>query len=123
MARVGYFLVAVAILASSLTFEACAEATSGKIELQHGWRLIRDDDAKAAQIDVPNAPLGDAGYAIQTMPSTVLNALSKAGVYKDIYYGDNLTKVETPCGNTNGGIRPSSMFQKGTTVTRSSSTG
>ncbi|MFK3666302.1 glycosyl hydrolase 2 galactose-binding domain-containing protein [Ochrobactrum teleogrylli] len=94
MARVGYFLVAVAILASSLTFEARAEATSGKIELQHGWRLIRDDDAKAAQIDVPNAALGDSGYAIQTMPSTVLNTLSKAGVYKDIYYGDNLTKVD-----------------------------
>jgi len=94
MARVGYFLVAVAILASSLTFEARAEATSGKIELQHGWRLIRDDDAKAAQIDVPNAALGDSGYAIQIMPSTVLNTLSKAGVYKDIYYGDNLTKVD-----------------------------
>jgi len=76
-----------------MTFAARAEETSGRIELQQGWRLIRDDEASAAQIDVPNSPLGDKGYAIQNMPSTVLNTLSKAGVYKDIYYGDNLAKV------------------------------
>ncbi|MBJ6132806.1 hypothetical protein JAU75_08180 [Ochrobactrum sp. Q0168] len=94
MARGWYFLVAGVILASSLAFEARAEDTSGKIELQHGWRLIRDDDAEAAKITVFNTPLGDKGYAIQNMPSTVLNALSKANVYKDIYYGDNLANVD-----------------------------
>lgn len=94
MARWWYFLVAGAILTSSFSFDAQAEDTSGKIELQHGWRLIQDDAAKAVQIDVPNTPLGDKGYAVQNMPSTVLNTLSKAGVYKDIYYGDNLAKVD-----------------------------
>jgi exo-1,4-beta-D-glucosaminidase len=94
MARGWYFLVAGTVLATFLTVEARAENVSDRIELQHGWRLIQDDDAKAAQLDVPNMPLGDKGYAIQTMPSTVLNTLSKAGVYKDIYYGDNLAKVD-----------------------------
>ncbi len=88
------FLVAGAMLASILSFEARAEDASGRIELQQGWRLIRDDNAQAAHLDVPTTPLGDKGYAIAKMPSTVLNALSKAGVYKDIYYGDNLPNVD-----------------------------
>ncbi len=88
------FLMLGAMIASILSFQAKAEDASGRIELQQGWRLIRDDSARADNIDVPATALGDKGYAIARMPSTVLNALSKAGVYKDIYFGDNLFRVD-----------------------------
>ena len=63
-------------------------------ELAEGWRLISAD-----QVSQPDASVSSADfdvshwYPIPHMPATVLQALEDAGVYKDLYYGMNLSKA------------------------------
>ncbi len=61
-------------------------------ELQQGWKM-----SAANNISGDEALVSQAGfdatkwYAIQRMPATVLQVLEDNGVYKDLYYGMNLT--------------------------------
>ena len=79
--------------APSARAETVDLSTSNVIELADGWRLIPAD-----QISQPDASVSSEDfdtshwYPIHHMPATVLQALEDAGVYKDLYYGMNLTK-------------------------------
>src|SRR5438309_1134775 len=85
-----------ALLASvvALAFPVAASPeTSNLTELQRGWRMtsannVTGDDAAVSRpgFDVSK------WYTIQRMPATVLQVLEDNGVYKDLYYGMNLTK-------------------------------
>ena len=62
------------------------------LELQHGWKMsaaknVSGDDA------LVSATAFDASkwYSIERMPATVLQVFEDNGVYKDLYYGMNLT--------------------------------
>lgn len=64
----------------------------GVIELAQGWRLIPADKVTDADSAV-SSPEFDASqwYEVPHMPATVLDVLQQDGVYKDLYFGMNLT--------------------------------
>ncbi|MGO8817470.1 MAG: glycosyl hydrolase 2 galactose-binding domain-containing protein [Terriglobia bacterium] len=66
-------------------------------ELQSGWRIISADNVSGGDERV-SLPSYDASkwHAIPRMPATVLQALEDAGVYKDLYFGMNLTEKVPP---------------------------
>lgn len=94
MSTIWKFAAIGAAMSFVCSFGAKAEELNGRIELDAGWRIISEQDANANGVDMSTKLIGDNGHAITSMPATVLNALSQAGVYKDLYDGDNLTKVE-----------------------------
>jgi exo-1,4-beta-D-glucosaminidase len=63
-------------------------------ELSAGWRLISAREVTAADAEV-SSPSFDASqwHPVHRMPSTVLQALEDAGVYKNLYVGMNLTQT------------------------------
>lgn len=61
------------------------------MELQNGWRITSAKDLKADGVQVSQPGFNvSAWYPVHHMPSTVLQALEDAGVYKDLYFGMNL---------------------------------
>ena len=62
-------------------------------ELQSGWRLSSADTVTSGDEAVSRAEF-DASrwYQVRRMPATVLQVLEDNGVYKDLYYGTNLTR-------------------------------
>jgi exo-1,4-beta-D-glucosaminidase len=84
---------ALAVRASAVS-DILAAPASRQTELKTGWRLISARDVSVPDREVSTLPF-DASHwhSIPRMPATVLQALEDAGVYKDLYYGMNLTKT------------------------------
>src|SRR5215471_13960054 len=80
------FLLAILLL----IFVSHASAES-LMELQDGWRMSSADNIKD-DAAVSRADFDDSTwYPIHRMPATVLEVLEDNGVYKNLYYGMNLT--------------------------------
>jgi exo-1,4-beta-D-glucosaminidase len=68
-----------------------AAASPNLLELQSGWRLTSASKVNTDGLHVSQPTFDDsAWYPIHHMPSTVLQALQDAGVYKNLYFGMNL---------------------------------
>jgi exo-1,4-beta-D-glucosaminidase len=66
-------------------------------ELATGWRMISARNVSAADEEVSKLSYdASSWHAIPRMPATVLQALEDAGVYKNLYYGMNLTQTVPP---------------------------
>ncbi len=83
---------------SGLLFNSCKHVenkTSGKTQLLKDWKiqssLIVNSEGKLISKDNYSA----SEWYEAKIPSTILNALVKNGVYKDIYFADNLSKIPT----------------------------
>lgn len=62
------------------------------IELAQGWRLSSADKVAGAESAVSSAGFDTSKwYEVRHMPATVLEILEEDGVYKNLYYGMNLT--------------------------------
>jgi exo-1,4-beta-D-glucosaminidase len=61
-------------------------------ELQNGWRMTSASDISVgdAQVSLPALDVSE-WYNAQRMPATVLQILEDNGVYKNLYYGTNLS--------------------------------
>ncbi len=69
-----------------------ANSSSTFIELAEGWRLSSADKVTAEGSAVSSLDFDiSQWYEIRHMPATVLEILQEDGVYKDLYYGMNLT--------------------------------
>jgi exo-1,4-beta-D-glucosaminidase len=83
------------LLATVLSFLVLLSIASAQspnlMELQSGWRMSSateiSDDAAVARPDFDDSKW----YGIGRMPATVLQVLEDNGVYKNLYYGTNLT--------------------------------
>ena len=65
-----------------------------QLELRSGWRLISAREVSASGAQVSRPSFDDSQWTpIQRMPTTVLQALEDAGVYKNLYVGMNLTRT------------------------------
>lgn len=79
------------VIAASTTYHPLSWRSSW-IELSDGWRI-----SSADQVHVDDAAVSLPGfdvshwYAVHHMPATVLQILEDDGVYKDLYFGMNLT--------------------------------
>src|SRR5215467_9735644 len=81
---------AIAFLASASL--SLAQTEPRMVELDHGWRIISADQVSENDASVSQANF-DASrwYPVPHMPATVLQILEDDGVYKNLYYGMNLT--------------------------------
>ena len=75
-----------------LSVASAQPSTSNLTEISANWRIISADQVQGEDAAV-STPSFDAShwYAVQHMPATVLEILEEDGVYKDLYYGMNLT--------------------------------
>ncbi|HET7214652.1 MAG TPA: twin-arginine translocation signal domain-containing protein, partial [Terriglobia bacterium] len=80
-----------ALLSSQI---ALSRSVLGRAELQNAWKIssarevsTRDEDVSKSSFDTSN------WHPVRKMPATVLQALEDAGVYKDLYFGKNLTET------------------------------
>ena len=95
-AMVWVFLLAVFVAVSpAFAGEDTAAAPSSSpnfAELAQGWRIISADQVAGDEASVSSANF-DAShwYPVHHMPATVLQILEDDGVFKDLYYGMNLT--------------------------------
>jgi exo-1,4-beta-D-glucosaminidase len=81
------------LLLASLVLPARAAQSPDVTELASGWRMTSARDVAGEDAQV-SQPAFDASrwYSVRHMPATVLQVLEDNGVYKDLYYGMNLTK-------------------------------
>jgi exo-1,4-beta-D-glucosaminidase len=86
-----------AAVLSMLVMAATAEAAQGErpgtVALREGWAI-----QAAAKVQAGGAALSQAGYETTgwqpaEVPTTVLGALVKAGVYKDPFFGKNMAAI------------------------------
>ena len=62
------------------------------VELEKGWRMTSADRVSASDESVSQPDFDASGwYEVRHMPATVLEILVENGVYKNLYYGMNLT--------------------------------
>src|ERR1700682_3684678 len=87
------YVASLALMFFTVCTGASAASDAGSLlELQSGWRM-----AQASETSSDGALVSVPGYdaskwsVIRQMPSTVLQTLEDNGVYKDLYYGMNLT--------------------------------
>ena len=85
-----HFISNVALMAALAPGAAAADSPN-LMKLEKGWRLV-----SAANVHVDGAQISQQNfdafqwYIVEHMPSTVLQALQDAGVYKNLYFGMNL---------------------------------
>src|SRR5215469_13508317 len=87
------------VLASALFFliaslPLLAVESQNLVEIDKGWKLTFAENVQAQGAQVSKGDFDASGwYPVKHMPSTVLQALEDAGVYKNLYFGMNLGKV------------------------------
>jgi exo-1,4-beta-D-glucosaminidase len=89
-------LVVFAVLAwIALPLAAAAAGAESVLELRDGWYIQSSANLKAGgeKISQPGAAL--SGWYPARVPTTVLSALVKDHVYKDVYFSDNLKRIPT----------------------------
>jgi len=80
------------ITAILLTQAFASPESSNLTELQNGWRITSADTVSGDEALI-SQPSYDASqwYPVKRMPATVLQILEDNGVYKNLYYGMNLS--------------------------------
>src|SRR5262249_47140866 len=70
-----------------------ATAEQNNQVLKTGWLIRSSADVSAEGEKISTAAFDTRGWYPTTVPATVLSALQKNGVYRDLYYGRNLETV------------------------------
>ncbi|WP_020531834.1 glycoside hydrolase family 2 protein [Flexithrix dorotheae] len=90
-----YLVVAIGLMT---LISSCTETSTVHIKetkLTDGWQIIAaaeiEEDGK--QLTSGESPSGN--WVETTVPTTIMGALTDAGVYKDPFFGDNLAKIPT----------------------------
>jgi exo-1,4-beta-D-glucosaminidase len=71
----------------------CFECNDGRLKLSDGWRLQASAKLKAKGKELSLPGYADADWYPTSVPSTVLAALVKDGVYPDPYHGNNFSSI------------------------------
>ena len=90
-ARRPSYLIALFILFAASAIQA-AEPTNYQL-LKTGWLIQSSASLDASGEKISTAGLDTAGWYPTTVPTTVLSALVKNGVYRDPYFGKNLETI------------------------------
>ncbi|HZQ21550.1 MAG TPA: beta galactosidase jelly roll domain-containing protein [Terriglobales bacterium] len=85
-------LLLVTLCCVSFALSGVAATAQDLTELQSGWKMTSAAKVGAADEKVSLPDFDVTGwYPVPHMPATVLQVLADSGVYKDLYYGTNLT--------------------------------
>lgn len=90
------FMPSSLIILFSLSLVSCAKpkqcSNTDVMVLKENWELVAASKVKSSGNDISQPAFNAAGWYKTTVPSTVMAALVKNGVYKDLYVGNNLAK-------------------------------
>jgi exo-1,4-beta-D-glucosaminidase len=70
-----------------------AQSAGNRIDLRQGWDMNSSAVAKEDAVAISNQSLKPQGWYSVSVPTTVLNALTKAGVYPDMRIGMNAYQI------------------------------
>jgi exo-1,4-beta-D-glucosaminidase len=85
------FVAATLVVTLMILFTLKAESTEQT--LKKGWFIRSSDEVSAKGEAISKGGFDMRGWYTSNVPSTVLSALQKNGVYHDLYYGKNLETV------------------------------
>lgn len=91
--RLPLFLFVLFISLSHLEAATSAKPDNGTQLLKSGWAVRSSADVSAPGEKISTAGFDRAGWYPTTVPSTVLAALVKNGIYRDVYFGRNLESI------------------------------
>jgi Exo-beta-D-glucosaminidase Ig-fold domain/Glycosyl hydrolases family 2/Mannosidase Ig/CBM-like domain len=73
--------------------DSTLDSSQYRKELQTGWRMTSARNVSASDEDVSKSSYdASSWHGIHRMPATVLQVLEDNGIYKDLYFGMNLTQ-------------------------------
>lgn len=78
-------------------FGSCSKKTdivAFETNLKNNWKIVSSNDITTSGEVLSQSGYDDNLWISTTVPNTVLNALVENGVYKNIYFGDNLEKID-----------------------------
>ncbi len=92
-------VLAPGLAALFLGLASCAETpvppVDTTVELADGWQIAPAAELAATGAELSTPGFDTAGWTPTSVPSTVLAALVRDGVYEDPYFGRNLEKIPT----------------------------
>ncbi|MCG8309574.1 MAG: glycoside hydrolase family 2 [Cytophagales bacterium] len=89
-------ILLIGILGLSALLPSCSEkVTVEEQNLTEGWQIISSKEITEDGKAVSTTGRSTANWINTKVPTTVLAALIEAGIYKDVFYGDNLAKIPT----------------------------
>ena len=83
----------VVLLLFVLVKTAFPQTETNPVLLKNNWTIQSSAEVTASGREISQTGFSTKGWYPATMPSTILEALVKNGVYANPYYGNNLTKV------------------------------
>lgn len=86
------FFIAILAVFALVNTTFAQTATNPKL-LKENWTIQSSSKVSATGDEISKNGFKTKGWYPATMPSTILETLVKNGVYKDPYYGNNLTEV------------------------------
>lgn len=89
--RISYWLFCALI--GVVLNQAYAAAESDLQILKTGWMIQSAEEVEATGEKISTAAFKTQGWYSTTVPSTVLSALVRAGVYRDVFFGRNMEKI------------------------------
>lgn len=82
-------------LVGLITLGACAQKSNpGEVKLSNNWSIALSAKVEDAQTISKKGILSDS-WTKTTVPNTVMGSLVSAGVYKDIYEGQNMANIDS----------------------------
>jgi len=85
-----------ATLVFTIVFSSCSKKVSvDEQNFTDGWDIISSAEIDADGKAITSGELATDEWIETKVPTTVMGALIDAGIYKDVFYGDNLAKIPT----------------------------
>lgn len=89
-------IIFISAVGLSIFLTSCSEKiTVDEQSLTDDWKIIASAEISADGKSLTAASIDASKWVSSTVPTTVMGALVDAGIYKDIFFGDNLDKIPT----------------------------
>ena len=88
------FIILISAVGFSIFLNSCKEKVAiEELTLDKDWQLISSEKIQADGKSLSTDPAKNLDWLDVKVPTTVMGALTDAGVYKDIFFADNLDKI------------------------------
>ena len=87
------FLTTLIVLISFISCQNDNEINNKMIDMSHDWKIISSDKIDHTGEEISTASIEATDWYATDVPSTVLAALVGNGVYENIFFGDNFSKI------------------------------
>ena len=89
-------IIFISAVGLSIFLTSCSEKiTVNEQSLTDGWKISSSEEISSDGKSLTTTGIDGNKWVSATVPTTVMGALVDAGIYKDIFFGDNLDKIPT----------------------------